>query len=115
MKLADNKIKTDQETLDISDEELEYLYEKAVIELETLDYHTKVYHNIMSCSVFGSLIMSIDNNMTENFFYINTNLIREYIPAILLGDYEKCKDLDLDEKDFNSLRFEIYKNLKERY
>lgn len=127
MKLADqnalNKLAEKQEqegitkkAVEITEDELELLYSKATKELEMIRISTTAYKEVLKNYFYGDFIF--DETLTSIFFDTIAKMVDKLLPAILEGNYDIIYNElgeDMDEKSFNQLRLEIYRNLKNRY
>lgn len=114
--LKQQKRQKDQETFEITESELEFLYEKANEELDIMLNKTKQYKNDLKNFFYGEVIF--EEALSSMFFDTINKLISKMLPAILTGDYDILNDelmWELTEKDLDKLRSELYNFLKKRY
>lgn len=104
------------EDLEITNEELEILYDKASIDVDILLEKTKEYKSDIKNFFYGDVMF--EESLMVIFFGSVEKLLEKILPSILEGNYDIMEEElmgDIDEESFNKLRLELYKNLKKRY
>lgn len=104
------------EDLEITDEELNVLYEKASIDVDIMLDKTKEYRNDIKNFFYGDTML--EESLMVIFFGSVEKLLGKILPAVLEGNYDIIDEElmgDIDEESFNKLRLEVYENLKRRY
>lgn len=121
MKLANQKdleqlaLKQQEEQDDLTQEELEYLYERALEEIEYLNKSTELYKNIIRQSFIGEQVL--EEPMFNGFFEAMDEFFNNLLPATLRGDYDTLKEDYSEDKieQFDEHRPKFYEILKRIY
>lgn len=119
MKLANQKdleqlaLKQQEKQNDLTQEELTYLYECALEELEYLNKSTELYKSIISKSFLGTDVFS--EPLTSVFFSSMDEMLNKFLPAILTGEYDTIQGYEVTDEECNNLRLHTYNNLRKLY
>lgn len=111
--LEELALKQQQEQINLTEEELEYLYNNALEEIATINKNTELYKNMISQSFLGANFFSDDS--TNVFFSSMDELLNIFLPAILTGEYDKIGEYGLTTDECNDLRIHTYNNLRKIY
>lgn len=111
-----NIINNDKDNFELTDEQLEYLYEQGINELSELNKTTETYKEILKASFYGKMMFQEDT--TSVFFDTLYMLFNTILPATLQGDYDallEALDVNISEEDFNIARAQLYIMLTEKF
>lgn len=100
----------------LSENDMNYLYEKGLEELKDLNESLKILAKFMSDLFCGQSIACTDEYF--NFFSCMELFIEDLIPAILVGDhtetYKYCSE-EITEEELDQARAEFYQILYKKY
>lgn len=100
----------------LSENDMRYLYEKGLEELEALNDSLKILAKFMSELFCGGAITYTEESI--NFFTGMEMFIEDLIPAILVGDnletYKYCSE-EITEEELDAARAEFYQILYKKY
>lgn len=121
MKLANQQdleqlaLKQQEEQDDLTQEELEYLYERALEEIEYLNKSTELYKNIIKQSFVGEQFFK--EPLSNSYFETMDEFFNNLLPATLRGDYDTLKEGYSEEEieQFDKHRPKFYEILKRIY
>lgn len=111
-----NIINNDKDNFELTDEQLEYLYEQGINELSELNKTTETYKEILKDSFYGKMMFQEDT--TSVFFDTLYMLFNTILPATLQGDYDtllEALDVNISEEEFNIARAQLYIMLTEKF
>lgn len=100
----------------LSENDMNYLYEKGLEELDGLRKSLQILAGFMSDLFCGDAIIGTDEAVT--FFSCMEMFIDDLIPALLVGDHEEtykfCSE-EVTEEELDQARAEFYQILYEKY
>lgn len=105
----------EEESIDLTQEELEYLYECALKEIEYLKQSTELYKNIIKQSFVGEQVFK--EPLPNSYFNAIEEFFNNLLPATLIGDYDTLKE-DYSQEEierFDEYRPKFYDILKRIY
>lgn len=111
IKLANNI--EEQKNIDLTDNELQYLYEKGNEELMDIKKISKDFLSILNTTVLGKVLLQSLATIPEVIINTTNNIL----PALLVGEYDIYLDTssDYNKDDLEEARQELYNKLKDTY
>lgn len=105
----------EKEQLELSQEQLEYLYSKATIEIERLNQNVMFFKNALESFFYGKEILELETALS--FFTELHTVLNNQIPIILSGDFDNIlkRTEIITEEDCEKLRLALFKKLSEKY
>lgn len=100
----------------LSENDMNYLYEKGLEELDGLRKSLQILVSLMSGLFCGDALIHTDES--ANFFTCMEMFIDDLIPALLVGDHEEtykfCSE-EITEEELDQARAEFYQILYKKY
>ena len=103
-----------KEELNLSEEELTFLYSKALEELKDLNSSMGKFKDELNDFFWSKEIFDLD--IIKLFFVSLSELINSQLPDILEGNYDSIAEIsDFNSDDMDNIRINLYRTLSEKY